>query len=106
MDADRKLAQARQSVGSGTSEMVLPTVSGCYSPTYQQWRRIVTETEFFAEGVNQYSHVEFIDFVKSKIYLLGGIGVSFDCLSEHVYVHVCNGGYFEEAVPIEEESRI
>lgn len=32
--------------------------------------------------------------------------VIFDCLSESEYVHVCNGGYFEEAELINEAERV
>lgn len=85
---------------------VLPAVSRKYRPTAEQWRKVTTETAFYAEEVTPYSRVELIDFNKSKIHLKGGKRIDFDCLSESEYVHVCNGGYFEEAEPINEDARV
>ena len=90
---------------SGTNT-VIPAISQQYRPTAEQWRKITTETAFFAEDVTPYSRVELVDFTKYKIHLKGGKRISFDCLSESEYVHVCNGGYFEEAEPINEAERV
>lgn len=93
-------------VSTGGSNTVLPAVSRQYRPTAEQWRKVTTETEFFAEEVTPYSRVELIDFNKSKIHLKGGKRISFDCLSEREYICVCNGGYFEEADPIDEDAPV
>lgn len=93
-------------VSTGGSNTLLPAVSRKYRPTAEQWRKVTTETEFYVEEVTPYSRVELIDFNKSKIHLKGGKRIAFDCLSESEYIHVCNGGYFEEAEPINEDARV
>jgi hypothetical protein len=97
---------SQKHVSTGGSNTVLPAVSRQYRPTAEQWRKVTTETAFFAEEVTPYTRVELIDFNKSKIHLKGGRRISFDCLSESEYVFVCNGGYFEEAEPIDEDARV
>lgn len=97
---------SQKHVSTGGSNTVLPAVSRQYRPTAEQWRKVTTETAFFAEEVTPYTRVELIDFNKSEIHLKGGRRISFDCLSESEYVFVCNGGYFEEAEPIDEDARV
>jgi len=38
--------------------------------------------------------------------LKGGKRISFDCLSEAQYIHVVNGGFYEDAPAIDEASRV
>ena len=86
--------------------LVLPAVNRTYRPTYDQWKRIEDYTEFSPNESFPYSRIELVDFKKCKVHLKGGKRVAFDCLSEKQYVWVCNGGYYEEAPPIDETARV
>ncbi|MBK9223413.1 MAG: hypothetical protein IPO16_15020 [Saprospiraceae bacterium] len=83
---------------------MLPAVSRQYRPTYNQWKKVVEETEL--EPYCHHSKVELINFQTSKIHLKGGGRLAFDCLSEAQYLHVVNGGYYEDAPPIDETARV
>jgi len=85
---------------------ISPTISQQYTPTFEQWRKIFTQTEFYADNITPLSNVCLIDFKKNKIQLKNGKKISFDGLSESQYVHVCNGGYYEDAVDINENERV
>ena len=89
----------------GIANAMLPAVSRKYRPTFNQWKKIVEETEL--EPYCGHSSVELINFETSKIHLKGGARLSFDGLSEAQYLHVLNGGYYEDAIPpIDEAARI
>lgn len=80
-----------------------PSVSRKYRPTSEQWRKLVEETEM--EPCCHHSKVELINFETSMIHLKGGARLAFDCLSEAQFIHVCNGGYYEDAPPVDESKR-
>jgi len=80
-----------------------PNINRQYKPTFEQWRKIIKETEFSTDV--HVSMIDLIDFNTSKIYIKGK-KISFDCLNEDQYVWVCNGGYYEEAEPINDYNRI
>jgi hypothetical protein len=60
-----------------------------------EWRKVVTQTEFMAEGINEYSSVIAIDFDKSVVRLKSGRSVAFDGLSEAHYKAIINGEFYE-----------
>ena len=84
--------------------MVQPSKSRKYRPTKNQWKKIFYETEI--DTGCSYSQIELINFETSKIHLKGGARLSFDCLSESQYIHVLNGGFYEDAAPINDEARV
>jgi len=84
--------------------MVQPSKSRKYRPTKNQWKKIFYETEI--DTGCSYSQIELINFETSKIHLKGGARLSFDCLSEAQYIHVLNGGFYEDAAPINDEARV
>jgi hypothetical protein len=83
---------------------VLPAVDMKYRPTASQWQKIMFETEM--DPTCSYSNVELINFKTSKVHLKGGIRMPFDCLSEAQYIHVVNGGFYEDAPQIDEKCRV
>jgi hypothetical protein len=85
---------------------VLPKVSMQYRLTPSQFKKIVEETEFEPEEFIHHSSVYLINFKTSNVHLKSGERISFDCLSEDQYLHVVNGGYYEDAKPIDESARI
>lgn len=85
---------------------VLPAVSMQYRPTAGQLKKVVNETEFEPEEFIHYNSIELINFKTSKLHLKGGKRISFDCLSEAQYLHVVNGGFYEDAPQIDETSRV
>lgn len=85
---------------------VLPAVSMQYRPTASQLKKLVEETEFEPEEFIHYSSIELINFKTSKLHLKGGKRISFDCLSEAQYLHVVNGGFYEDAPPVDETTRV
>lgn len=85
---------------------VLPAVSMQYRPTAIQLKKVVEETEFEPEEFIHYSSIELINFKTSKLHLKGGKRISFDCLSEAQYLHVVNGGFYEDAPPVDETARV
>lgn len=85
---------------------VLPAVSMQYRPTSSQLKKVVEETEFEPEEFIHYSSIELINFKTHKLHLKGGKRISFDCLSEAQYIHVVNGGFYEDAPAIDEASRV
>ncbi|HRH83556.1 MAG TPA: hypothetical protein PK210_04900 [Bacteroidia bacterium] len=87
-------------------EAAKPSVSMQYRPTSNQFKKVVEETEFEPEEFINYSGVELINFKTSKLHLKGGKRISFDCLSEAQYLYVINGGYYEDAPPVNEAARI
>lgn len=86
--------------------IVKPKINRQYHPTYEQWVRIEGYTEFDPNDDFMYSTMELIDFNKCKVHLKGGKRIAFDGLSEKQYVHVCNGGYYEDAPQINDTDRI
>lgn len=83
---------------------VFPAIDRKYRPTKTQWQKITDETEI--EPYCSHSSIELINFKTSKIHLKGGVRLSFDCLSEDQYVHVCNGGFYEDAPLINDGCRV
>jgi len=86
--------------------MLQPSKDRKYSPTFEQWKRIENYTEFSPNDDFMYSTMELINFNTCKVHLKGGRRIAFDGLSEKQFVWVCNGGYYEEAVDIEDSNRI
>lgn len=84
---------------------VKPKKSMCYRPAAKDWRNIVTMTEFMANDDFDYHNMELINFDTYMIHLKSGKRIPFDCLSEAQYIHVVNGGYYEEAPEIIESER-
>lgn len=76
-----------------------------YRPTPTTWRKIREQTGFISEPFHEYE-MELINFETSQIHLKSGKRISFACLNESEYVHVVNGGYYEEAPPINDNERI
>jgi hypothetical protein len=78
-----------------------------YRPTSVQWNKLINETEFTINEQGVYaSMVELINFKTSKVHFKGGKRIAFDCLSEAQFIHVCNGGYYEDAPLIDNKNRI
>lgn len=88
------------------NNFVSPTKSCIYEPTQDQWARIVNGTEFMPNEIFKHIDINFINFKTSEVFLLNGRRIGFDCLSENEYVHVCNGGYYEDAPEIKKFNRI
>jgi len=86
------------------NDLVKPSKSRKYRPTSTQWQKIIDETEM--EPYCSHSSMELMNFETSKIHLKGGARLSFDCLSEAQYIHVINGGFYEDAAPINDEARV
>lgn len=83
-----------------------PSKSKKYRPTYRQWEKLVDETEFTPNSKVSYHSVELINFDTSEVHLITGQRIPFDCVSEKQYIHVVNGGYYEDAPEINDSDRI
>lgn len=95
-----------KNVSPAIGNTVLPAVSMQYRPTSNQLKKVVDETEFEPEEFIHYSSIELINFKTHKLHLKGGKRISFDCLTEAQYLHVVNGGFYEDAPSIYEASRV
>ena len=102
--ADKRTAADSIPSASLVQNGMLPAVDMKYRPTASQWQKIIFETEM--APTCSYSNVELINFKTSKVHLKGGLRMPFDCLSEAQYIHVVNGGFYEDAPQIDEKCRV
>ena len=89
-----------------TASLLLPAKDRKYRPTLEQWGRINVNTEFTPNLEVHHLEIDHIDFNDFAIVLKSKQKVYFDCINEDQYVHVCNGGYYEEAPNIVDSQRI
>lgn len=90
----------------GKASLLLPAKDRRYRPTLEQWGRIDLNTEFTANEEINFRDIDYIDFDLCCVVLKSRKRVYFDCINEDKYVHVCNGGYHEDAPDIIESQRI
>jgi hypothetical protein len=90
----------------GTASILQPSKDRKYYPSIEMWTKIHLSSEFTANCDISYSDIDYIDFDDACVMLQGGEKVYFDCFSEDQYIHIYNGGFYEEAPDIIESQRI
>lgn len=87
-----------------TTETIKPAKSKKYIISYSDYDMLLMQTELEPNKRLSFRTAT-IDFNNCSL-SSGREKTFFDCLSEDQFVHVMNGGYYEEAPPINENERI
>lgn len=93
-------------LGIWSNAKVKPTKSKIYNVKPELWNKILVSTEFTANRTIGYWEINYIDFKLFAVVLLTGEKVYFDCFNEDQFVHVANGGFYEEAPDINNKERV